>query len=330
MNVTSWAREQAKRARDGVSEAMIPPEIRRKHRSLSDNQLAVVATSLQRNYFEPRFGGEYLSTPEGKADHDDHLQGRLGLHRRRVVPWLNTFLPLERAKVVEIGCGTGASTVAIAEQGAQVVGFDLDVGSLEAARDRCSVYGLTADLREGNAENLPEDVLRDADITIFFASIEHMTLDERLAALSHTWQALKPGSWLVIVETPNRLWWYDSHTALLPFYLWLPDDLAVHYAKYSERRPFNQQVASPPSESMMLLLARIGRSASYHEFQLALGDLSGLEIRGMGGWLRRNPVTWAKWAMADCGFQRALTRRGPPGIAPAFYEPWLDLAIRKP
>jgi 2-polyprenyl-3-methyl-5-hydroxy-6-metoxy-1,4-benzoquinol methylase len=313
-----------------MSEAMIPPSIRRRHLPASDEQLEVIAKSLQRNYFEPRFGNEYLSTPEGKADQDDHLQLRLGLHRRRVVPWLNTFASLEGARVVEIGCGTGASTVALAEQGARVVGFDLDPGSLRAASDRCATYGLSADLREGNAASLPDDVLHASDITIFFASIEHMTLDERLVALSNTWMALKPGSWLAIIETPNRLWWYDSHTALLPFYLWLPDDLAVHYAKYSERRPFNQEVTTPPNESMLLFLSRVGRSASYHEFQLALGDLSGLEIRGLGGWLRKNPVIWAKWAMVDYGFQRALARRGPPGIASAFYEPWLDLAIRKP
>jgi S-adenosylmethionine-dependent methyltransferase len=324
------ARALGKRARDSLSEALIPPQLRRRHRHPSNEALAAVAASLERNYFEPRFGADYLRTAEGKADHNDHLQLRLSLDRRRVVPWLNTLSPLEKSRVVEIGCGTGASTVAIAEQGARVVGYDLDAGSLIAARDRCAAYNVAADLREGNAAKLPAEVIRDSDIAVFFASIEHMTLDERLAALSDTWRRLPSGSWMVVIETPNRLWWFDNHTSFLPFYLWLPDDLAVHYAKYSQRRPFNQEVASPPTDAMLLLLSRIGRSTSFHEFQLALGDLSGLEIRSLGKWLRQNPVEWAKWAIYERDFQRTLSRRGPPGIAPAFYEPWLDLAIRKP
>jgi S-adenosylmethionine-dependent methyltransferase len=316
-------------ARDSLTEATLPSALRRKRLCPSDNELAAVAASLERNLFA-RSGPGYLSTSEGKADLYDHLLRHLTDVRRRVAPWLNTLTPLEHARVVEIGCGTGASTLAIAEQGAHVVGFDVDAASLVVARDRFAAYGLTADLREGNAASLPTDVVHESDITIFFASLEHMTLDERLAALSNTWRALRAGAWLVIVHTPNRLWWFDDHTAFLPFYLWLPDDLAIHYASYSRRRPFNTDVVSPVNDAMLLRLSRIGRSASYHEFQLALGDLSGLEIRGLGKWLRRNPIHWAKWMKEQRAFQRMLARRGPAGIAQPFYEPYLELAIRKP
>lgn len=327
-NLKTWAWALGRRARDDLMEAMVPPELRRKHRRPSDSGLARLTASLERIYFASDPG--YLCSAEGEVDRAVQLQGQLDLVRRRVAPWLNTLARLENGKIVEIGCGTGSATVAFAEQGAHVVGFDVDAGSLTVASVRCGAYGVVADLRNGNAVDLPEDVVRASDITIFMASLEHMTLEERLSALSNTWRSLSSGAWMAVVQTPNRLWWYDDHTSFLPFFLWLPEDLAVHYAKYSDRKPFNEEVAPPVSEAMLLRLSRTGRSASYHEFQLALGDLSGLEIRSLGSWLRRNPVHWAKWAMHDRAFHRMLSRWAPRDIAPAFCEPYLEVAIRKP
>lgn len=328
-NLASWTWALGRRARDELMAAMVPSQLRRRHRHPSEDGLAKVAASLERNYFTSA-DAEYFGTPEGKVDREEHIQWQLNTVRRRVVPWINTLKPLENCKVVEIGCGTGSSTVALAEQGARVVAFDVDAPSLSVARDRCSVYGMTVDLRRGNAADVTADVVRAADITIFTASIEHMTLEERLSALSNTWSALSSGAWLVVVQTPNRLWWFDDHTSYLPFYLWLPEELAIYYAKYSSRKPFNDEVAPPVSEDMLMKLSRTGRAASYHEFQLAMGDLSDLEIRSLGSWLRRNPVHWVKWAMYDRAFHRMLSRRAPAGIAPAFCEPYLELAIRKP
>jgi S-adenosylmethionine-dependent methyltransferase len=318
----------ARRARDSLMEAMVPPALRRRYRSPSPDGLTALAASLEKNYFAGDPG--YLTSEEGVVDLDVQLHGQLSLVRRRVAPWLNSLTPLENSSVVEIGCGTGSATVAFAEQGARVTGFDVNADSLAVAAERCRAYGVTADLRQGNAADLPQDVVHAADITIFMASLEHMTLEERLAGLSNTWKALKSGAWLAVVQTPNRLWWFDDHTSFLPFFLWLPEDLAVHYAKFSGRKPFSEDVAPPVDEAMLLRLARTGRSASYHEFQLALGDLSGLEIRGLGRWLRRNPVHWAKWVTCDRAFHRVLSRRAPSGVAPAMCEPYLELAIRKP
>lgn len=330
MSITGTAWKVGRRARDGLREATVPPGLRRKQRNPSEEQMAALAASLERNFFEPRFGPDYLRTAEGQADLHGHLRLQLGAVRRRAAPWLNSLSPLDHSEVVEIGCSTGNSTVAFAEQGAHVVAFDVDVGSLRVAKDRCAAYRVTADLREGNAADLPAEVVARSDLVVFTASLEHMTLDERLAALANTWACLKPGAWMVVVETPNRLWWFDDHTSFLPFYLWLPEDLAIHYATYSDRWPFNAEVAPPTDDAMRLRLARIGRCASYHEFQLAIGDLSGLEIRGLGDWNRRNPVHWVKWMMYDRAFHRTLARLGPSGVSRVFYEPYLELAIHKP
>ena len=76
------------------------------------------------------------------------------------------------------------------------------------------------------------------DVIIFFASLEHMTISERLLSLKGTWDMLTDEGLLVIVETPNRLWYVDSHTSFLPFFHWLPNELAFAYSKFSSRDGF--------------------------------------------------------------------------------------------
>src|ERR1051325_2899198 len=101
------------------------------HRQLSKNfraidkqQIASLELSLRDNYFI-RFPEEYLSTDFGKDDLQDHLFNRLETNRNMIVPWLDEVRPLQGTSILEIGCGTGASTVALAEQGAEVSGGDV-------------------------------------------------------------------------------------------------------------------------------------------------------------------------------------------------------------
>jgi 2-polyprenyl-3-methyl-5-hydroxy-6-metoxy-1,4-benzoquinol methylase len=170
-----------------------------------------------------------------ERDLRSHLEKRLEGDRLRVVPWLDSARRLGNSRILEIGCGTGSS-VAIAEQGATVAGIDIDEGALAVARDRCGVYGLKAEFQMMNAVDVFR-VFQDCkfDFIMFFASLEHMTIRERLAALERAWKTLDAGGLLVIVETPNRLWYFDGHTSLLPFFHWLPDELAFNYSHFSQR-----------------------------------------------------------------------------------------------
>jgi hypothetical protein len=64
---------------------------------------------------------------------------------------------------------------------------------------------------------------RHFDYIIFYASLEHMTIEERMSAMRATWGMLSDGDLWCVIETPNRLWYHDGHTSLLPFYMWLPE-----------------------------------------------------------------------------------------------------------
>ena len=271
----------------------------------------------------------YTASPQGQADLHQHLTGRISQDRVEFVPWLKSILPLKGAKILEVGCGTGSSTVAMAEMGANVIGFDIDEASLSVASSRCRLYRQVVELRRQNASELSPSDIGAADAVIFFASIEHMTLDERIGSLSTVWENLRPGKLLIVVETPNRLWWYDYHSALLPFYLWLPDDLAVRYARFSPRVPLNGMFDSSASNKDIVKLARFGRSASFHEFELAIGSLKHLRVHSFNVWQRRALRSKARWVYKELVFEQFLALAGPK-ISRAFFERELNLALVKP
>jgi ubiquinone/menaquinone biosynthesis C-methylase UbiE len=301
--------------------------LRLRQRPLSPSGKEHLAAALAKYYF--RDPPDYLNTQAGKMDLDNHAVGRTDKHRRTIVPWLDTLFCLDGAKIIEVGCGDCSSTVALAEQGAEVFGYDMDEASLAVGSERLSVYDLKAELINGNAAEIPAARIAEVNAVIYFATAEHMTLDEKLSSFSLVWRSLHSGAYLIVVETPNRLWWFDSHTAMLPFYLWLPDDLAAHYSRFSPRFPFNEQLRPPITAQTLLRLTRIGRATSYHEFELSLGALSALQVNSMNRWKRGNPFQFAKWFAFDRSFERWLRRHGPR-VDNAFYESYLQLAIRKP
>lgn len=211
----------------------------------------------------------WFDTDAGRKNLEDHLIHRLDIARQRIVPWINHNKPLATSRILEIGCGTGSDTVAFAEQGAVVTGVDIDEAALDVARLRTEAYNVNARFVCINASDIANVFANEQfDIILFYASLEHMTIDERLTALAASWSLLYSGDLLGIVETPNRLWWFDSHTSNLPFFHWLPDELAFRYSQFSKRSSFGGQYSD--AETQMIDFLRRGRGMSFHEFQLAI------------------------------------------------------------
>ena len=124
------------------------------------------------------------------------------------------------------------------------------------------------------------------DIVLIYAVLEHMTRDERLAAQREAWDKLVSGGILVMVETPNRLWFYDSHTAMTNFFLRLPDDLALRNTARTPR-PRYTEVTDPMD------FVRWGRGVSFHDFDVAFGrPCAELPVvSAMEPWFRRQRRT---------------------------------------
>jgi S-adenosylmethionine-dependent methyltransferase len=129
--------------------------------------------------------------------------------------------------------------------------------SLKVAQERCEIYGLKAEFLCANATGLHTLLTgQPFDFIIFFACLEHLTNQERLLAMKSTWEMLTPGSLWCVIETPNRLWYFDHHTAQLPFYSWLPDDIAFLYSQKSPRKPFCDLYRAIDDASMLDFLRR--------------------------------------------------------------------------
>lgn len=94
-----------------------------------------------------------------------------------------------------------------------------------------------------------------------------------MQAMQDTWRALQPGALWCVIETPNRLWFIDDHTSRLPFFNWLPDELAFAYSRFSAREPFRSSYRAL-SETTFESFLRHGRGVSFHEFALTMGDVA--------------------------------------------------------
>ena len=240
--------------------------------------LSSIEKSITENYHKGYHGENGHLQEVYKKDLNDHLYVRLENDRRRIIPWLDNASTLRNKRVLEIGCGTGCSTIAMAEQGARITGIDIDEGALVVAKDRSRVYGVSVDFKLLNAHDISSAFKTDQfDMIIFYASLEHMTIAERLSSLKMAWGMLSPDGLLVVVETPNRLWYFDSHTSFLPFFHWLPNELAFEYSRFSSRENFNNLYIKYDETSKNHFLRR-GRGFSFHEFDIAIRPAKDLKV----------------------------------------------------
>jgi 2-polyprenyl-3-methyl-5-hydroxy-6-metoxy-1,4-benzoquinol methylase len=263
-----------------VKKLMFPTPAR-----LQNNQIQIdreglnrIEQSIKKNYHTGWRSESCYSKEMYEYDLHAHRSGRVEIDRRTVVPWLDSARALRDMRVLEIGCGTASSTVAIAEQGAHVTGIDIDEGALAVAKDRLNVFGVQAECRILNANEMKDTFGANAfDMIIFFACLEHMTIAERITSLRDAWEMLPASGLMVIVETPNRLWFFDDHTSKLPFFHWLPDDLAFQYSRFSSRDNFCELYREENAESKDHFLRR-GRGMSFHEVEMAICPAQNLNV----------------------------------------------------
>ena len=304
----------------------VPAQLKAKQIPNTQQRIDTVRAALEQHYFKGSRARQTM-TPEGYAsDLDNHVVGRLDFDRNRVIPWLNNARPLHGTAVLEIGCGTGASTIALAEQGARVTAIDIDADALEVARVRCAAYEVNGDIRYSNAAAILDDMKPHSyDVILFFACLEHMTHAERLHSLRRSWELLPDGGLIAIVETPNRLWYYDSHTAQMPLYHWLPDDLAFQYSRFSGRKGFNDRYHELTAENFQHFLRR-GRGASFHEFDLAVSPVENLQVKSLREY--EMPWSWLRQSRRDKVYTKFIHNLFPK-LHSGWFDEYLDLIITK-
>lgn len=97
----------------------------------------------------------HSQSPIGTKEYFDEVEAR----RYYNEPHNWTFPEFERwngKRVLEIGCGIGTDATNFARHGAQYTGVDLSIESINLAKKRFEVFGLTGTFHEYDAERLDE------------------------------------------------------------------------------------------------------------------------------------------------------------------------------
>ena len=102
--------------------------------------------------------------------------------------------------VLDLGCGGGFMSEALARKGAKVIGVDPSEAAIAAAQDHAEMQGLAIDYKVGSGENIP---LPDhsMDCVVCVDVLEHVAQLDRV--LDEVRRVLKPGG-TFLFDTINR------------------------------------------------------------------------------------------------------------------------------
>jgi ubiquinone/menaquinone biosynthesis C-methylase UbiE len=110
-------------------------------------------------------------------------------------------LPLDGARVIDIGCGEGWLTHLVTPKTVSTIGIDPSTIALERAR--ASNGAGNGVFKQASAEDLPFDSAT-VDVAIYYNSLHHIPEAIQSHALAETARVLVPGGLLCIVEPEAR------------------------------------------------------------------------------------------------------------------------------
>lgn len=264
------------------------------------------------------------------AEEPNSWESRRGRAAGHLIPWIEQTVSLTGKTVLEYGCGNAPVSCAFAPRAGRLIGVDVDPEVIDYGRSALSARGIANVELELHplAGILDAVAARRGQIDVFlcYAVLEHLTLEERLSVLRLAREVVKPDGVIVVCETPNRLTAFDHHTAQMPFFHLLPDELALQYFRRSGREDFLAAIDGAVArghEAALQAIVRWGRGVSFHEFELVFGDLSSHVLASS-----YDPLLFAERPIhaEELVLAREL-ERWRPDLAPAWSRRWLDLIL---
>lgn len=105
--------------------------------------------------------------------------------------------------VLDLGCGTGKHTIALAKSGFRVYGLDLVVAAVGVARDWLKKEGLSAELRVANMYKKLSYKDNFFDAVISTKTLHHGTLPQIKKLVKELERVMRPGG-ILMVEVPRN------------------------------------------------------------------------------------------------------------------------------
>lgn len=138
-------------------------------------------------------------------------------HQADRVARVRALAPAAGATVLDLGCGMGGLSVALARAGYHVLPFDYNLDYCRITRLRGQRYGLALPVVRAAGEALPYPDA-SVDVVVCWDVLEHVR--SLPAVLAEIRRVLRPGGAAVVTAT-NRYGWRDQHYHL-PALNWLP------------------------------------------------------------------------------------------------------------
>ncbi|MEM1149871.1 MAG: class I SAM-dependent methyltransferase [Pseudomonadota bacterium] len=241
---------------------------------------------------------------------------------------------LSTMRALEIGCGEGPKSTALAPLFASFTGVDLDGPAIKKARTRAETLGVeNVEFLLLEANDLPSLMgERQFDVIFLYAVLEHLTVQERLDTLKLCWEHLPPEGLLYVGEAPNRAAPVDYHSSHQAGFHHLPVTLAEKRFERSDNENWKTRVKS--EDTLELGFFRNGQHVGFEEFDLAVAPLAELKSHILrDNWtpemLNLYPLRWFEARqLRDLPYLAA--RRFTSDVLPAaFARYWIEFILAK-
>ena len=248
-----------------------------------------------REYWEAEPCGTRGVSPEDRKRFFDQIEKE----RYEWEPYIPQYARFERArgqKLLEIGVGAGTDFINWVRHGAIATGVDVTERGISLTKERLALEGLTADVRQADAENLP---FADNTFDIVYSNGVLHVPPNPARAISEAYRVLKPGGTFVgLIYNPNS--WVG-------FMLWGVHCLAKGRPWKSPRWAIYHYLESPGTNSYTVketrgLFSRFSRVDV--RTQLGHGDLL---LMRPGAKYNGNPMyrllwkLWPRWLIRRLG-----------------------------
>lgn len=198
-------------------------------------------------------GAKLVSAELGTAEFYEQMERE----RYALEPFIRGFAQFERWRerdVLEVGVGAGTDFVQFARNGARLSGIDLTDAAVELVQKRLALEHLEADVRVGDAEELP---FADASFDLVYSwGVLHHTPDTR-KAVEEVRRVVRPGGEARIMLYSRRSW--------VAYGLWARYALAVGKPQRSLAEVVANHMESPGTKAYT--------SAELHDLFSSFGSI---------------------------------------------------------